>query len=198
MPKISAFEGFLTASLIWVLFIGMNYGFYFFLIKEGNYIGPSAIYGFPVLYALIYVFIVFIMYELITRKDAFQSVMYPLFGYFYLDTIVQVHTNSVIYSNFITIIKNVAFNPDSIIVFLIFCFLLNFHAYKLSAIDEFLKSKKINVDYTFHFNIKILIILFIAFTPIYYFIIIYTGSPLSLFFPTIIYLASKNREKKIS
>ena len=181
------FEGFLVGFIVLTLFMVANYGLDFLLIKEGNYIGPSAIYGFPTLFALIYAMIVLIMYELVTRRSAFQSVIYPLFGYFYLDTIVQVRSSS---------LTQLLSNPDFIILALIFFFLLNFHWLRLQALEGIIKVMRISFDFTFYFDVKRIFMFFTVSAPVYYFFIMPLSSPVSLFLPLTLYLASWKRKLK--
>lgn len=192
ITRFSFFEGFLCGMLALDVFLALNYGLEFTLIKNGNYLGPSAIYGVPILFSMYYVLIVFFIYEFLTERNAVQSITYTLLGYFYLDSIVQIYYTTMYNPNesWSTLFRYIFFNPDYLCLFFIIYVLMLFH---LGIINNILKYAKISINYEFYFDLKKLIFFFIILAPLWYFTLMLKFTPVSLFLPLFIYVLSKKR-----
>ncbi len=194
----SFFEGFLLGCLAVILFLAHTYGWTFDLIKTGNYIGPSYIYGIQTIYAAIYVLIVFVLYEFVVERSAIQAGLYTVFGYFYLDSIVQIYYTSLFHPN--DILGNMfllIFNPDYVCIYLLIQIFMIYHLLKHQYINQLLSFLGIKLpDYSFHFIWKRFVICFIILAPIWYFVFMPLRTPASICLPTCVYILSSKRLDK--
>jgi len=177
----------ILCALCIILLLTWQYGLGFTFIKPGNYVGPTGIYGVTALYATVYVLLVFVAYEFLTERNAAQSIIYTLLGYFYLDSIVQIHLAFSEYypmqmygdTTLTNTALNVLANMDVIYTLLLSFILLLFHMMK---------------NQPFHFGLNRLIFFFAVFGAVFY--VIYPSAPfngISLFIPLAAYvLSSKN------
>jgi hypothetical protein len=188
--NLSFFEGALFGVLIISCFLAWQYGYGFRLIKEGNYVWPSNIFGMSMLFVVCYVIILFVMYEFIVDRNAVQSLLYTIFGYYYLDSIAQIYYKVRIMDNPLFIVYYLMFNADYICFgFLLFA-LMYFHR---GSFNKLLKT--IFIDCTFHFHTKRIIFLFIICAPLWYYTIMPLFTPASIFLPLGIYILVKKKIK---
>ncbi len=193
---LNAFEGALIGCFILLIFLLWQYGWSFPLIKPGNYLGPSGIYGFPVLFALIYLTIITVLYELLTHRSGVQSVIYTLFGYFYLDSIVQAHNAFTLYypnqlygdTTLLNTVLNIVSNMDVLIFMLLAYGLWLYHRFHRPIFPKLFGA---SLDYTQYFDFKRLTFLLIFFGFLWY--IVYLDHPVSLFLPVTIYCLARKK-----
>lgn len=177
--KPNLFEGFLLGVLVTTLFLAYNYGWNFHFIKEGHYFGPSHIYGVSALQVVIYVFIVFVLYEVVMNKSAIQSGIYTLTGYFFLDSVLQAYYGFEVYYpshlygdvTLANTVFNVMRNPDFVLLYCLIVFLVFFHCSQtMGTINRVLKRVGASIDCTFYFDLKRLVFFFALSALIYYYV----------------------------
>ncbi len=140
--RLNFFEGFLCGIVILDLFTMLWHGWYFaFWIGVVN--GQST-GGLPGWALLVYVFIVFVLYEFVTEKNAWVSGLYTLLGYLYIDGIVSINHFYLLGQDFLL---NTLTCTDFFFMYILVVLLILFHKGIVNRIFPYFELK---YDYPFH------------------------------------------------
>ncbi len=153
VKKLNFFEGFLfgilTLTLFTVLWRGWSFGFF-----EANVNGVLTV-GLRATDIVIYLFIVSVLYEFLTEKNAWQAGLYTLAGYLFIDNFFSLNHFYLLYGLSPSFIFNLFTCSDAIFSYVLVAFLMMFHEGIIDGVFP-----DFEIDYCFHFDVKRLVACF--------------------------------------